>query len=203
MSIQEETASVCWKSPSNIALVKYWGKRGEQLPANPSISFTLDQATTETHFKVGPKSESNGISLDFLFENQKNQVFEEKLKPFLEKASRDFAWLNDLHIEISSSNTFPHSSGIASSASAYSAMALCLCSLHEKITGQQLEDFFSTASYWARIGSGSASRSVYGGYNLWGSTPFLEGSSDEVAVNIDHLVHHNFKDFSDTILIIE
>ena len=82
-------------------------------------------------------------------------------------------------------------------------MALCLCSLHEKITGQKLEDFFSTASYWARIGSGSASRSVYGGYNLWGSTPFLEGSSDEVAVNIDHLVHHNFKDFSDTILIIE
>ena len=78
MSIQVETASVCWKSPSNIALVKYWGKRGEQLPANPSISFTLDQAMTETHFKVGPKSESNGISLDFLFENQKNQVFEEK-----------------------------------------------------------------------------------------------------------------------------
>ena len=203
MSIQEETASVCWKSPSNIALVKYWGKRGEQLPANPSISFTLDQATTETNFKVGPKTEGSGISLDFLFENQKNQIFEEKLMPFLEKASRDFAWLNDLHIEISSSNTFPHSSGIASSASAYSALALCLCSLHEKITGEKLEDFFSTASYWARIGSGSACRSVFGGYNLWGSTPFLEGSSDQVAVNIDHLVHHNFKDFSDTILIIE
>ena len=203
MSIQEETASVCWKSPSNIALVKYWGKRGEQLPANPSISFTLDQATTETNFKVGPKTEGSGIRLDFLFENQKNPVFEEKLMPFLEKASRDFAWLNDLHIEISSSNTFPHSSGIASSASAYSALALCLCSLHEKITGEKLEDFFSTASYWARIGSGSACRSVFGGYNLWGSTPFLEGSSDQVAVNIDHLVHHNFKDFSDTILIIE
>ena len=73
MSTQENTASVCWKSPSNIALVKYWGKRGEQLPANPSISFTLDQATTETHFKVGPKSEGSGISLDFLFEDQKRK----------------------------------------------------------------------------------------------------------------------------------
>ena len=71
MSIQEETASVCWKSPSNIALVKYWGKRGEHLPANPSISFTLDQATTETNFKVGPKTEGSGISLDFLFYRKK------------------------------------------------------------------------------------------------------------------------------------
>ena len=203
MSIQEEIAAVTWKSPSNIALVKYWGKHGEQLPENPSISFTLDQAITETHFKLSPKKAGEGLQLDFLFENQKNLGFEDKLKPYLQKASREFTWLNDFHLEICSSNTFPHSSGIASSASAYSALALCFCSLHEQITGHAIQDFYALASHWARIGSGSACRSVYGGTNLWGSTPFLAGSSNEVAVNIDHLVHPIFSQFSDTILIIE
>ncbi len=39
---------VGWASPSNIALVKYWGKKGKQLPQNPSISFTLSECCTET-----------------------------------------------------------------------------------------------------------------------------------------------------------
>lgn len=134
MSDQISLAQSSWKSPSNIALVKYWGKYGEQMPANPSISFTLDNANTETQFKVLDSKQTEGIELNFLFEGQKNLVFEEKLKPFLQKASRDFDWLNRYALEIHSSNNFPHSSGIASSASAYSALALCLCSLHEQMT---------------------------------------------------------------------
>ena len=46
-----DAGSVTWRSPSNIALIKYWGKHGMQLPANASISFTLDQCYSETTIK--------------------------------------------------------------------------------------------------------------------------------------------------------
>jgi diphosphomevalonate decarboxylase len=44
-------SSVTWRSPSNIALIKYWGKFGNQLPANPSISFTLSTSATTTRLR--------------------------------------------------------------------------------------------------------------------------------------------------------
>jgi diphosphomevalonate decarboxylase len=203
MNYKQTSAGVTWQSPSNIALVKYWGKKGDQLPANPSISFTLDKALTETSVKADFKENQNGISIDFHFENARNGAFETKLRAYLEKASAQFEWLNHFHLEIHSSNTFPHSSGIASSASAFSALALCLCSLQEAISGENLDDPYQLASIWSRLGSGSACRSVYGGYNLWGKTEVLSNSSDEYAVNIDEMVHAEFQTFNDTILIIE
>ncbi|MCC6817780.1 MAG: diphosphomevalonate decarboxylase [Bacteroidia bacterium] len=198
-SAQIKTA---WRSPSNIALVKYWGKKGPQLPANPSISFTLDKAYTETEVEVIEKSEE-GVSLELFFEKERNPAFESKLLSFLQKAERGFPWLKHQHLVIHSSNTFPHSSGIASSASAFSALVLNLCSIDAVKGGLSDKDFYEKASYWSRIGSVSACRSVYGGFNLWGQTPALNGSSDEFAVNIDDIVHPVFKDFRDTILIVE
>jgi len=59
-----------WKSPSNIALIKYWGKRDHHLPQNPSLSFTLDKSYTETRLQyesVGKKSQ--GFDVDFKFED--------------------------------------------------------------------------------------------------------------------------------------
>ncbi len=193
-----------WQSPSNIALVKYWGKKGNQLPANSSISFSLNNALTTTTIDAQYKeSNVNEISISFYFENEKNEIFEAKIVTYLEKVAIDFTWLYQYHLTIYSSNTFPHSSGIASSASAFSALALCLCSLHEEITSNQLLNFYETASYWARIGSGSACRSVYGGYNLWGKTPSIAKSSEEYAINVDECIHPNFKSLNDTILIVE
>ncbi len=203
MNYKQSTAAVTWQSPSNIALVKYWGKRGEQLPANPSISFTLDQALTETQVAAEFTEGQNDINIEFSFEGNRNEAFEKKLITYLQRASNEFVWLKHFHLRIDSSNTFPHSSGIASSASAYSALALCLCSLQEQISGEKLEKFYEKASNWARIGSGSACRSVYGGYNLWGKTAALSNSSDEFAVNVNHLVHPDFHQFNDTILIVE
>ncbi len=202
MEITAKRLKVSWQSPSNIALVKYWGKKGLQMPANPSISFTLDNALTTTHIEA-VRTDHNIISLDFYFENEINLSFSLKIKAWLEKAANNFEWLKNYHLVIHSSNTFPHSSGIASSASAFSALALCLCSLHEEISGTTMPDFYKTVSEWARIGSGSACRSVYGGYNLWGKTPFLSNSSDEFAVNIDSQIHPIYNSLQDTILIIE
>lgn len=203
MKAMIEHVGASWRSPSNIALVKYWGKKGNQLPANPSISFTLDKALTETKVDAVFSGTQKGISMELYFEGSRNEAFETKMKAYLEKAKLAFPWLENYHLKIESSNTFPHSSGIASSASAFSALALNICSLHEKITGTELENLRETASYWSRIGSGSACRSVYGGCNLWGQTPALIGSSDEYAVNIDDIVHPIFKEFKDTILIVE
>jgi len=50
------SGKVAWRSPSNLALIKYWGKYGRQLPQNPSISFTLNNAFTETSLEYTPNS---------------------------------------------------------------------------------------------------------------------------------------------------
>jgi mevalonate pyrophosphate decarboxylase len=49
------SGKITWRSPSNIALIKYWGKYGQQMPCNPSLSFTLDAAYTETTLEYGIK----------------------------------------------------------------------------------------------------------------------------------------------------
>lgn len=197
------TYNAGWKSPSNIALVKYWGKKKGQIPANPSISFTLDNALTTTAVSAISGKQTEGITLDFLFENQPNEAFAIKVRTYLESICHELPWLKTHHITIHSTNSFPHSSGIASSASASSALALCLLSIDEKINGKNRVDFFQKASELARLGSGSACRSVYGGYNLWGQTPAVRGSSDEYAVNIDPMVHPDLLQLKDTILIVE
>ena len=59
---------VTWRSPSNIALVKYWGKYGRQCPRNASISFTLQNAYTETSLDWSVKEDDGNIELEFEFE---------------------------------------------------------------------------------------------------------------------------------------
>lgn len=194
-----------WKSPSNIALVKYWGKHGQQLPCNPSISFTLDRASTSTRVALADKNTIDAVHVDFLFEGQKNEAFARKIEKFLTHLSSSyFPFLMDYSLKIESSNTFPHSSGIASSASSMSALALCLCDIQNQIdgTGEFNNDFFKKASEIARLGSGSASRSVFPYMAVWGLHPDVMGSSDEYALGIDSDIHPVFKTFHDDILII-
>ncbi|MEL6926729.1 MAG: diphosphomevalonate decarboxylase, partial [Bacteroidota bacterium] len=109
-----------------------------------------------------------------------------------------------LHLTIHTSNSFPHSAGIASSASSMGALALCLCSLEDQLFGTLKEDaaFRQKASYVARLGSGSASRSIYAYMGAWGSTSDIEGSSDLYAVGFESPLHEVFKTFHDDILII-
>ena len=74
--------SVTWRSPSNIAIIKYWGKHGVQLPKNPSISFTLENAYTETKFEYSPKTGvDTGLQVEFLFEGKENEAFKAKMCP--------------------------------------------------------------------------------------------------------------------------
>lgn len=193
-----------WKSPSNLAIVKYWGKYGVQYPRNPSISFTLENAFTQTILEYEPKTDQGeGISLDFTFHGEENEAFKAKIVKFLGSITSIFPFLNQLHLTIKSGNSFPHSAGIASSASSMSALALCLCSIEDELF-QTLQDdilFDKKASYIARLGSGSACRSVYGGMAAWGETDVIAGSSNDYAVPFSEQLHDVYKNFHDDILI--
>lgn len=195
--------SVTWKCPSNIALVKYWGKKGKQLPANPSISFTLDQCHTITTLSFKEKEHDGTLLVSFAFDGKSMPSFEPKLEAFFNNVEDLFPFLPGFLIEINTTNTFPHSSGIASSASGMAALALCLCSM-EKELGHDISeaDFYRKASKTARLGSGSACRSVYGPLVLWGQTKFNSLGDDEFAIPVKE-IHPVFNNFCDTILIVE
>ena len=193
----ESKYTVSWSAPSNIALVKYWGKRPVQLPSNPSVSFTLTKSLTHFHVSALAKT-SNEVEVDFIFEGTSNQKFQEKIVKFLQTQLEFFPWLANYKLVIQSSNTFPHSSGIASSASSMAALCLSLCSLHEMITGLKLADFNQKASELARLASGSAGRSVYPYMASWGLI------SEEFASPVSKSeIHPDFHDFCDSILIVD
>ena len=131
-----DAGRIAWQCPSNLALIKYWGKHGNQLPQNPSISFTLDNAYTQTYLEYRPKTGADeGIALSFFFKDESNEPFRLKLVSFLEKITPIFPFLKQLDLTIRSDNSFPHSAGIASSASSMGALALCLCSLEDRFFG--------------------------------------------------------------------
>ncbi len=195
-----------WQSPSNIALIKYWGKREQQLPQNASLSITLNNAVTRTRVKLLPgKLNNSGLELDFKLSGERNPAFAERLSTFLDSLKGTFPFLLGAMLEIQSENSFPHSAGIASSASAMSALALCLCDLEQQLEGTQnyQDDFFKKASVIARLGSGSASRSVFGGFTVWGKHTHVSGSSDEYAVPLPFEPHEIFHHIKNTILIVD
>ena len=195
---------VKWKCPSNIAIVKYWGKYGQQLPKNPSISFTLDACHTVTAVRYAPK-EAASASIRFTFEGKANGSFEAKVAQYIQSLYAQLPFLAQLDLEIDSFNSFPHSTGIASSASAMGALALCLVQIGEAAGALTLsrEAFQKQASYLARLGSGSACRSIYPIMAAWGASNHLEGSSDEYAVDCSAWVHPVFQTINDCILIAD
>ncbi|MCB0638465.1 MAG: diphosphomevalonate decarboxylase [Lewinella sp.] len=194
-----------WRSPSNIAIVKYWGKYGRQLPRNPSVSLTLQAAATDTTLRYTHRQgEQVGIELDFRFAGEARPDFAERVQKFLAELLPVFPFLKQLHLQIDTDNSFPHSAGIASSASAMSALALALCSLERELFGtlEDEDEFLRKASYIARLGSGSACRSVYPHAAVWGETGAVEGASNEYAVPLTEGLHEVFQGFHDDILII-
>ena len=194
---------VKWSSPSNIALVKYWGKKNNQIPQNPSISFTLSKSLTTTSIEFKPKK-NKANSVIFEFDGIKDHEFGQKIKLFISKIEKYFSFLKNHDINIKSENNFPHSSGIASSASSMSALASCLVDI-EKINSNEKDDsyYLKKKSFIARLGSGSASRSIEGPITLWGESKSFPGSSDLYAINISQDVNQIFQDYQNSILIID
>lgn len=196
---------VGWKSPSNIALVKYWGKYRNQIPMNPSISFTLSQAYTQTIVEYRTKkNQDKNISIDFYFEGKQKPEFARRINTYFKSLIEIYPFLSQLNFEIFSDNSFPHSSGIASSASSMSSLALCLNSIERNLFGDKLsqDDFTTKSSYIARLGSGSACRSIFPKVSLWGRTNEINESSDQFGIPMEHILHPNFQHYHDDILIV-
>lgn len=186
-------------SPSNIALVKYWGKKPVQIPTNPSISFTLKNCYTETTIKF---KKSNSFNFDFKIDGHPNSSFIPKIESFFNRIKDWTPFLFDYDIQINTKNTFPHSSGIASSASGFSALSLAITQLEQKISGFSNDDKYLKASFLSRLGSGSASRSLYGPCAIWGYHEDITNSNNEFAIAHQD-IHSIFKNYQDTILLID
>lgn len=192
-----------WRSPSNIALIKYWGKKEVQIPANPSLSFTLSNCYTETSVLAQEMDKEGATEVKVFLNGLVREDFRDKIYKLLERLGTEADFLKGQYLEVKTMNSFPHSSGIASSASGMSALVLCLLSLKEAFTGQKDPEFFKTASRWARLASGSASRSVYGGLVLWGHNEAWPLGNNEYAMPLLQDVHPVFQDFKDFVLLVE
>ncbi|WNH13502.1 diphosphomevalonate/mevalonate 3,5-bisphosphate decarboxylase family protein [Thalassobellus suaedae] len=199
-----ENGSFTWSSPSNIALVKYWGKKENQIPENPSISFTLNDCKTTTKLSFSKKESKANFSFEVFLDEEKKDDFKPKIETFFKRIEAYLPFLKQYHFKIETSNTFPHSSGIASSASGMSALALCLMSVEKELV-ESVSDklFIQKASFLARLGSGSACRSLEGDLVVWGKHDAIDGSSDLFGVKYPFEVHENFKNYQDTILLVD
>ncbi|PIA78441.1 diphosphomevalonate decarboxylase [Gaetbulibacter sp. 4G1] len=200
-----ENGSYTWSSPSNIALVKYWGKKEHQIPENPSISFTLNNCKTVTTLSFSKKENNDDFSFEVYLDGENKDDFKPKIETFFKRIEVYLPFLKDYHFKIETSNTFPHSSGIASSASGMSALASCLMSVERSLSGVKVTDeyFIQKASFLARLGSGSASRSLEGDLVVWGKHQDIAESSDLFGVKYPFEVHQNFKNYQDTILLVD
>lgn len=146
------------KAHTNIALVKYWGKRDQQLilPQTDSLSLTLNDfyTTTTVNFDSHLVNDEVTINGNLLISQQASRVV--KFLDLVREMSGQTAFA-----KVNSINHVPTSAGLASSASAFAALAgaaSTAAGLH--LTRQDL-------SRLARRGSGSATRSIYGGLVVW------------------------------------
>lgn len=195
------TETVSESCPSNIALIKYWGKYEKQIPANPSISYTLNHCKTNTSMEF---LADEPFSVQTFLAGNEEVKFAEKIEKYFKNIEQYLPWILKGKYIIRTENTFPHSSGIASSASGFGAIAKCLMKL-DGIFSNELseEESLRKASFLARLGSGSACRSLYNGLVVWGTSDEVEGSSDLFAVPYpDAEIHVIFKNFNDWVLLI-
>ena len=157
-------------SPINIALIKYWGKRDQDLilPYNNSISMTVDGLYTRTTVDFGEQYEKD----TFILNNKKVEVDSVEYKKYIGRflsIVRDKYGV-DLKVKIMSENNFPTSAGLASSASGFSALSTAINSaLNLGLNSREL-------SVLSRLGSGSSSRSIYDGFVEWKKGEMDDGS---------------------------
>lgn len=201
-----------WYSPSNIAIVKYWGKKGRQRPQNASVSFTLSRSQTHTQIEYSPRLKGEKVLRSFHFEGQGGEGFKERVQAYLESMTEiEFPWLQKYSLALTTQNTFPHSCGLASSASAFSALALCLCEIDQRLKEPQTSpDFFNRENreFWrgasriAREGSGSACRSLFAPMSLWGKCEGVDFSQDEFAEPLKN-IHPSFLRLRNVICLVD
>ncbi len=172
------------KAHTNIALIKYWGKRDESLilPTNNSLSVTLDGFYTETTVAFDEALKQDTFTLD---DQLITGVQYDRVTAFLQLL-RNVAGKEDLYANVHSINKVPTAAGFASSASGFAALAAASArAIGLSLTDQEL-------SRITRQGSGSACRSIYGGFAEWEMGNHSDGS-DSYAVPIAPAEHWDMR----------
>lgn len=171
-------------APVNIAVIKYWGKRDPKLnlPTNSSLSVTLAQSDLRTHTTAScsaayPAEDSlllNGSPQD-VSGARTQACFRElrALRKELESKDSALPKLSELPLKIVSENNFPTAAGLASSAAGFAALVRAIANLYE------LPSSPTDLSRIARQGSGSACRSLFGGYVGWEQGTEVDGSDSK------------------------
>ncbi|KAL1343094.1 hypothetical protein HN51_029534 [Arachis hypogaea] len=192
------------QTPTNIAVIKYWGKRDETLilPVNDSISVTLDPShlCTTTTVAVSPSFQkdrmwlngkeialSGGRFQSCLRELRKRACDVEDKKKGIKISKEDWS---KLHLHIASYNNFPTAAGLASSAAGLACLVYSIGKL------MNVKEDESQLSAIARQGSGSACRSLFGGFVKWIMGKEEDGS-DSLAVQLADEKH-----WDDLVIII-
>ncbi|XP_020585572.1 diphosphomevalonate decarboxylase MVD2, peroxisomal [Phalaenopsis equestris] len=184
------------RAPTNIAVIKYWGKRDENLilPINDSISVTLDpdHLSATTTVAVSPSFEKDRMWLNGKEIPLSGGRYQNCLRELRNRAG-DFMderrgirinqedW-NKLHFHIASYNNFPTAAGLASSAAGFACFVFSLAKL------MNVKEELGQLSAIARQGSGSACRSLYGGFVKWTMGDAMSGS-DSIAVQLANETH--------------
>jgi len=181
-------------APVNIAVIKYWGKRDTKLilPTNSSLSVTLDQddlrSTTTIRVIEGAGSGSgkdrlwlNGKEEGAVNEGRTGACLREmrKLRQELEAQDSSLPKIASLPLHVVSENNFPTAAGLASSASGFAALTFTLYTLYGLSSSVSLSEL----SRIARQGSGSACRSIFGGFVAWEQGQAADGS-DSLAYEV-------------------
>lgn len=146
------------RAHTNIALIKYWGKANKELklPLMSSLSMTLDAFYTDTTFEHGDYLIEDSFSLNGVKQDASKA---KRVIDYVQRLQKLYG-LSD-HFKVESTNHVPTSAGLASSASAFAALASAFAASY------QLDLSKKELSKLARLGSGSATRSIYGGFALW------------------------------------
>ncbi|EMG46004.1 MVD Diphosphomevalonate decarboxylase [Candida maltosa Xu316] len=178
-------------APVNIATLKYWGKRDKtlNLPTNSSISVTLaqDDLRTLTTAAASESFEKDQLWLNGKLESldtPRTQACLADLRKLREQVEQDenVPKLSKMKLHIVSENNFPTAAGLASSAAGFAALITAIAKLYE------LPEDMSELSKIARKGSGSACRSLFGGFVAWEMGELVNGE-DSKAVEIASLEH--------------
>lgn len=163
------------KAHTNIALIKYWGKRDDtlKLPMNNSLSLTLDALHTTTTVEFNPELEHD---IFYLNDEKIQGISYQRVSSFLDLV-REYGDQKE-HALVKSINEVPTAAGFASSASGFAALA----GAATKAMGLDIND--QNLSRLTRQGSGSACRSIYGGFVEWQKGNQTDGS-DSFAVQLE------------------
>ncbi|MBN2303341.1 MAG: diphosphomevalonate decarboxylase [Anaerolineae bacterium] len=176
------------QSCANIAFIKYWGRRDDdlRLPLNSSISMNLDHATTATTVAFDPALETDQVTIEGA---ETTEQAARRVSTHLDRirARADIS----TRARVVSRNSFPMGAGIASSASAFAALTVAGCAA----AGLRVSE--RDLSILARLGSGSASRSIPAGFVEWHTAKTSANSYAEQIVPPDHW------DICDLVVIVQ